>query len=71
MDLQKFLYGLLWMILSVLAYKYHKWWLKKRIEKSGELDNYDKTLGIVKSWGAIIFTSIVAIIYFLEALKLI
>lgn len=59
------------MILSVLAYKYHKWWLKIRIEKAGELDNYDKTLGVVKSWGVIIFTSIVAIIYFLKALKLI
>lgn len=70
MKLHELLYSLFWMILSIIAYKYHKWWVNKMKKKYGKLDIYEKSEGTIKSWGLIIISGLLAIMYFWEALKM-
>jgi hypothetical protein len=71
MDLYLLLKSFLWLCLSFILYKLHKWWQKYLIKTRGALNEYEKNTGALKSWGLIIMPFIMSILYFLKAIHLI
>jgi hypothetical protein len=68
MDFQKLLYSILFLIASVLAYKYEKWSVKKKKEKWGVY--YKRELyPMVQGWGIILICIFLSLLYFFEAIK--
>ncbi len=64
-----FLKGILFLIISILGYVYHRWWKSDKKKKGEKLFGYDKTVRIVDDWGFIILTAFGTIICFFAAFK--
>lgn len=71
MDLYLLLKSFLWFSLSFIFYKFHKWRQKDLMKKRGDLNEYEKNTGAVKSWGLIIIPFMMSILCFLKAIHLI
>ncbi len=59
--------GIVFLIISILGYIYHKWWINEKKKKGIEILGYDKTVRIVSDWGFIILFGLLSIICFFEA----
>ncbi|WP_396197994.1 hypothetical protein [Flavobacterium sp.] len=64
-----FLKGILFLIMSILGYVYHRWWKSDKKKKGLKLFGYDKTVRIVDDWGFIILTALGAFICFFVAFQ--
>jgi hypothetical protein len=64
-----FLKGILFLVVSILGFIYHKWWKNDKKKKGIKLFGYDKTVRIVDHWGFIILTALGSIICFFVAFK--
>ena len=68
MDYKFLLYSLLFATAAFAYYKFHKWWLNVRKEKSEAFFKPDTKLKAFQNWIIIIGFSIASLVYFFKSI---